>query len=215
METLRQLFAAGLLDSAFWHKFTLTLHSTVYQEWLDGKHQDLQPVPAPKTQFAENDIHWKGENKSQKYADGLNSALELWMHGEKLKKPVESYFQFRMPKPSIPQDFVDKLIEKYEKKRDSAFCEKPAAEKKYVWIGGKPVLLKSSGGIQLCWSYMGELLYADVQKEKSCEIIKLLEKIEAENFDSENVSFTGKELNSVLGEKLFKSLRGKGLCALI
>ena len=215
METLRQLFAAGLLDSAFWHKFTLTLHSTVYQEWLDGKHQDLQPVPAPKTQFAENDIHWKGENKSQKYADGLNSALELWMHGEKLKKPVESYFQFRMPKPSIPQDFVDKLIEKYEKKRDSAFCEKAASEKKYVWIGGKPVLLKSSGGIQLCWSYMGELLYADVQKEKSCEIIKLLEKIEAENFDSENVSFTGKELNSVLGEKLFKSLRGKGLCALI
>ena len=33
METLRQFFAAGLLDSAFWHKFVLTRNSTVYNQW--------------------------------------------------------------------------------------------------------------------------------------------------------------------------------------
>ena len=32
METLRQLYAAGLLDSCFWHKFVLTRHSRIYSE---------------------------------------------------------------------------------------------------------------------------------------------------------------------------------------
>ena len=32
-ETMRQLFAAGLVDSAFWHKFVLTRHSRIYAEW--------------------------------------------------------------------------------------------------------------------------------------------------------------------------------------
>jgi len=38
-EVMRQLFAAGLVDSAFWHKFTLTRHSRVYGEWLRGMHR--------------------------------------------------------------------------------------------------------------------------------------------------------------------------------
>ena len=32
METLRQFFAAGLLDSAFWHKFSLTKNSELYDK---------------------------------------------------------------------------------------------------------------------------------------------------------------------------------------
>ncbi|MDR0455744.1 MAG: radical SAM protein, partial [Treponema sp.] len=37
-EVLRQLFAEGLLDSAFWHQFTLTKHSRVYAEKQKGLH---------------------------------------------------------------------------------------------------------------------------------------------------------------------------------
>ena len=33
METLRQFFACGLLDSSFWHKFVLTKHSTLFSEY--------------------------------------------------------------------------------------------------------------------------------------------------------------------------------------
>ena len=39
METLRQLYAAGLLDSCFWHKFVLTRHSRIYSEWKEGLHK--------------------------------------------------------------------------------------------------------------------------------------------------------------------------------
>lgn len=213
METLRQMFAAGLLDSAFWHKFSLTKHSTVYREWQQGKHPDLKPLPAPKTQFAENDIHWEGEHKSDRYSEPLNVALELWMHGEKLNKNVESFFPFKMPKPSIDKNFVDSKIALYEKNRDQSFSRLPSDNQKFVWLGGIPLILNSSSGVQLCWSYMGELLYADTKKSEAQKIRELLIRISVHNFTRESASsFTAQSILPVLGQNLFRTLRGKGLC---
>ena len=42
METLRQLYEAGLLDSCFWHKFVLTRHSRIYSEWKNGLHKNIK-----------------------------------------------------------------------------------------------------------------------------------------------------------------------------
>lgn len=213
METLRQMFAAGLLDSAFWHKFSLTKHSTVYREWLQGKHPDLKPLPTPKNQFAENDIHWEGEHKSDRYSQPLNAALELWMHGEKLNKNVESFFPFKMPKPSIDKNFVDSKIALYEKNRDQSFSRLPSDNQKFVWLGGIPLILKSSSGVQLCWSYMGELLYADTKKSEAQKIRELLIRISVHNFTWKSASsFTAQSILPVLGQNLFRTLRGKGLC---
>ena len=68
METLRQLYAAGLLDSCFWHKFVLTRHSRIYSEWKEGLHKNLNPF-APKNSgvFAKNGLHFKDEEKSAKF----------------------------------------------------------------------------------------------------------------------------------------------------
>lgn len=220
METLRQLFEAGLLDSAFWHKFTLTLHSTVYEEYKKGKYPELKILPQKKTQFAKNDLHFEGEEKSEKFSAPLNAALELWMHGEKLSKPVESYFPFKMPKPSIAKDYIASLIAKYEENRDRKFHKIPeqGSKKKFVWLGGVPLLLDSSdkSKMQICWSYMGELLYADIEKPKAHEVVNILETISAKNYDSfDKDKFSAERIYSVLGKKLYKELRGKGLCSLI
>ena len=220
METLRQLFEAGLLDSAFWHKFTLTLHSTVYEEYKKGKYPELKILPQKKTQFAKNDLHFEGEEKSEKYSAPLNAALELWMHGEKLSKPVESYFPFKMPKPSIAKDYIASLIAKYEENRDRKFHKIPeqGSKEKLVWLGGVPLLLDSSdkSKMQICWSYMGELLYADIEKPKAHEVVNILETISAKNYDSfDKDKFSAERIYSVLGKKLYKELRGKGLCSLI
>ena len=215
METLRQLFAEGLIDSAFWHKFSLTKHSTVFREWKEGKHPELKPV-IPKNRFAENDLGFEGEHKSEKYALPLNEALNLWMDGKNLNKNVESYFPFRMPKPSIPKNFVQNLIQKYEEKRDSAFRKTSCANERFVWIGGKPVILAGKNCSQLCWSYMGELLYADIDKNKGKEIQSLLKEISAENYETSDSSlFNGDRIIKTLGKKCFFNLRGKGLCKLI
>lgn len=220
METLRQLFEAGLLDSAFWHKFTLTLHSTVYEEYKKGKYPELKILPQKKTQFAKNDLHFEGEEKSEKFSAPLNAALELWMHGEKLSKPVESYFPFKMPKPSIAKDYIASLIAKYEENRDRKFHKIPeqGSKEKFVWLGGVPLLLDSSdkSKMQICWSYMGELLYADIEKSKAHEVVNILETISAKNYDSfDKDKFSAERIYSVLGKKLYKELRGKGLCSLI
>ena len=220
METLRQLFEAGLLDSAFWHKFTLTLHSTVYEEYKKGKYPELKILPQKKTQFAKNDLHFEGEEKSEKFSAPLNAALELWMHGEKLSKPVESYFPFKMPKPSIAKDYISSLIAKYEENRDRKFHKIPeqGSKEKFVWLGGVPLLLDSSdkSKMQICWSYMGELLYADIEKSKAHEVANVLETISAKNYDSfDKDKFSAERIYSVLGKKLYKELRGKGLCSLI
>ena len=220
MEALRQLFEAGLLDSAFWHKFTLTLHSTVYEEYKKGKYPELKILPQKKTQFAKNDLHFEGEEKSEKYSAPLNAALELWMHGEKLSKPVESYFPFKMPKPSIAKDYIASLIAKYEENRDRKFHKIPeqGSKEKFVWLGGVPLLLDSSdkSKMQICWSYMGELLYADIEKSKVHEVANVLETISAKNYDSfDKDKFSAERIYSVLGKKLYKELRGKGLCSLI
>ena len=220
METLRQLFEAGLLDSAFWHKFTLTLHSTVYEEYKKGKYPELKILPQKKTQFAKNDLHFEGEEKSEKFSAPLNAALELWMHGEKLSKPVESYFPFKMPKPSIAKDYIASLIAKYEENRDRKFHKIPeqGSKEKLVWLGGVPLLLDSSdkSKMQICWSYMGELLYADIEKSKAHEVANVLETISAKNYDSfDKDKFSAERIYSVLGKKLYKELRGKGLCSLI
>ncbi len=239
METLRQMFAAGLLDSAFWHKFSLTKHSTVFREWKEGKHPELKPI-VNENQFAENALSFEGEEQSEKYSEPLNSALNFWMEGKKLSKNVESYFPFKMPKPSVQKNFVENLIQKYEEKKNAAFQKEPTFAEKFVWLGGNPITEKD----ELCWSFMGELYSAEIDKNKGEEIKNLLNQIRAENFEdkvsgiaigskdepiSESVKnamnaaktesnlelFYGERIIKILGKKLFFELRGKGLCKLI
>lgn len=115
-ETLRQLFAAGLIDSAFWHKFVLTRHSRIYRELTKGRHKDLhvidEPSNNPEDHFADNDLRFKGEERYDRYTQGLDLLLSEWMRGS-TERPVQKAFPFAMPPPSIPEDRVQELLEAY------------------------------------------------------------------------------------------------------
>ena len=165
METLRQLFASGLLDSTFWHKFVLTRHSRAFQEWKSGLYPELKPLGLDEGEesiFASNDLRFAGEEKSAKYGEPLNLALSAWMNGEDLEIPVTKWFPFAMPRPSVAPDLVEQAIANYEKQRDGAyrdydnFCRN---WKNYCWLGGRPLVVSSKDGLQLTWSFMGELFY--------------------------------------------------------
>ena len=209
METLRQMFQNSLLDSAFFHKFSLTKNSTVYREWKSGKIKGLQPIENPKNAISQNEISFKGEEKSYKYAESLNIALENWMHGEKIEKSVQSWFNFKMPSPSISKDFVLKLVEKYEKRRDEEYFQIfPESEsfnkKKFVWLGGKILILKT----EICWTFMGEMFYFP-RPENSQKIAEFLDSIKPEKSSAQ---FS--EVYNILGKKLFLKLRPSGLCCI-
>ena len=100
LEVVRQLFANGHLDSAYWHRFTTTAHSPV------GKAPEkfgvsLEQPRKPKTGlFAHNHIHFTDsvETDHDALGIGLRKALYNYMHGIGLNEDVRSWFDFKVPK---------------------------------------------------------------------------------------------------------------------
>lgn len=208
MEVLRQMFEAGLLDGSFWHKFVLTKHSTLFTEWKEGKHPDLKPIldidvsdadNKHKPWFAQNDIHFEGEEKYEKFDYGLNLALNDWMHGENLTRPVQTWFNFPVPKPSIPRDYIEHFINKYEEKKNrehndfSSFCTDTTP---YRWIGGKVI----SDDRKIMWHYFGQLV------EMNMNDVNCAKKI-ATSLNDDNL----RELCGHLSAKQYRKLRENGL----
>lgn len=126
MEVVRQLFAAGLLDSAFWHRFVLTRHSGMA---LDPARWGMRVRPAPPA-FAQNDLeHDDPDGGDHDAFDGpLAASLSAWMRGEALDRPLGSWFARPMPSPAVPPGHIAALAE--------AGAQEPASGR-LVWVGGE------------------------------------------------------------------------------
>ncbi|MCI5607714.1 MAG: radical SAM protein [Spirochaetia bacterium] len=215
METLRQFFAAGLLDSAFWHKFMLTRNSTVYKNWQDGKIEDLQPIE-PEFQaseksendeiFAQNNIHFAGEEKYEKFGNGLDAAVNSWMHGEKLEMKVQRWFDFPVPNPTVPKNYVEKCIEKYEEKNKSVIINEKNIDKVY-WLGGKLI----QTGDEIKWNYLQEENSRHNLQLENCSLESVLEglKPESSRAERENAVMTIKKDKRLM--KVIELLHGNGV----
>ncbi len=196
-EVMRQLFAAGLVDSAFWHKFVLTRHSRVYGEWQRGLHQQLRPVES-SGDFADNDLRFAGEEKSARFSAPLDAALQAWMAGESLEKPVRSWFPFSVPSPRIERDLIESYIARYESARDRDWrfpCESAAS---YYWAASLPV----RDGSDLVWWHRGEEVRLAVNSGAAKKMMGL--------FSGESTLFPGSAL-AWLDAELFRALRANGL----
>ena len=208
-ETLRQLFKAGLLDSSFFHKFTLTKHSTLFAEWEAGKHPDLHPI-FPKNNFTDYELHFKGEEKSEKYGAPLSLAVNAWMHKKSLDKPVEKWFNFPMPKPTVKKDFVEKALEEYEIAKNQSYKEKmpsTLSSADFAWLPDSVEILPSGKNqFQLSWVFMGEIFYSDFSFSSIKEAKSTVKSLQSLNLWNKTTTCVK------IPENLFKELRGKGLC---
>jgi Radical SAM superfamily len=110
LENVRQLFEAGLIDSAFWHQFALTAHSPV------GLNPDSFGItitgPANST-FARNDLQFTGRDGYDPsiYSHGLKSALTSYMAGKEFQRPLNSWFSIKTPRTSVKKNFIRKLMQ--------------------------------------------------------------------------------------------------------
>jgi len=109
LEYVRQLFAAGCIQSGFFHRFTCTVHSPV------GKNPEsygvtLQPLPA--VAFAKNDINFNDATGIDHDALGLalKKALYNYMHGIGLDADVRSWFAGKPPRTTVPKTFVTRSL---------------------------------------------------------------------------------------------------------
>ncbi|MGL4982326.1 MAG: radical SAM protein [Treponemataceae bacterium] len=154
MEILRQFFSFGLIDSCFWHKFVLTKHSELFSQWEKGMHPTLHPtIRSSENIFADYDIPFANENLSKKYENGLLCSLSAWMQGEKLTQNVQKWFDFSIPAPTIEKNFVQGLLNTYEKRKKDWHIQRPANKNRYYWLGSNPVAIDET----LHWFFMGEL----------------------------------------------------------
>jgi hypothetical protein len=109
LEYVRQLFAAGCIQSGFFHRFTCTVHSPV------GKHPEQYGVtlaPPLRATFANNDINFVDATgvDHDVFAAGLRKALYNYMHGIALDRDVREWFEPRVPRTTVPPDLIERAL---------------------------------------------------------------------------------------------------------
>ena len=213
MEIVRQLFAAGLVDSAFWHKFILTRHSPMYAEWKAGARPGLEVIER-EWSFGSNDLCFEGEDRLARLGTGLDAAVGAWMEGDGLDREVPAWFDFRVPRPSVPGDRVQRLARAAKRRLASPGMGRG---KRIAWLGGR--LLREdtgsaetpTGSVRVSWSYRNRLEHVVLGNGQAQALVEAL-----------TVSRTMDDLlarmNSVGEEpfeatKAFRKLRQAGLAA--
>ncbi|HEU4733754.1 MAG TPA: radical SAM protein [Kofleriaceae bacterium] len=128
LERVRQLFAEGCLQSAFWHRFTATVHSPI------GRAPELFGIrlrPAPGPAFARNDVAFDDPTgcDHDRFSAGLRKAVYNFMHGLGLDADPRTWFerpgrrarsaaQPRIPRASVPPDLIRRALAELDAGRD-------------------------------------------------------------------------------------------------
>ncbi|MBL7716452.1 MAG: radical SAM protein [Bdellovibrionales bacterium] len=91
LEVVRQLFEQGCIQSAYWHRFSATVHSPI------GKNPDafgIRLLEEPKVTFARNDLEFEDPSGADHewLGQGLRRALYNYMHGIGLDQDVRHWF---------------------------------------------------------------------------------------------------------------------------
>jgi radical SAM superfamily enzyme YgiQ (UPF0313 family) len=91
LERVRQLFEAGCIQSAYWHRFSATAHSPV---GLQPEHYGITLRPAPEITFAHNDVAFDDPVGADHefLGTGLRKALYNYMLGVGLDADVRAWF---------------------------------------------------------------------------------------------------------------------------
>ncbi len=132
LEMVRQLFAAGILQSAFWHLFTMTAHSPV---GLEPAKFNVRRENALAGNFANNDLVHIDDTGAdhETFSYGLKKSLLNYMHGIGINEPLQKWFEFKVPKTKVAPDYIAQVLTE-----DLYSSAKPTT--KIVWLGRQPAV---------------------------------------------------------------------------
>jgi len=175
LEMVRQLFEMGIIQSGFWHQFALTAHSPI---GLNSESYGLTKN-TNNISFANNDIQFRDQTgiNHDKFSYGLKKSLLNFMNGIGFELPLQDWFEFKIPKTTIPKTFIQKCLNEQEPK-----ITKPTA--KVIWLGTTPTVIqttKSKKGqtkelLQLTFQSKSETIQISMDLEKGKWFLSLLEK---------------------------------------
>ncbi|AEA45727.1 B12-binding domain-containing radical SAM protein [Fluviicola taffensis] len=191
LEMVRQLFETGVLQSGFWHQFAMTAHSPI---GLNPEQFNVIRETGLGT-FANNDLVHQDKTgiDHEQFSFGLKKSLYNFMHGIGFDMPLQSWFDFKIPRTNISPNFILDAIEELE-------IPSTKASSKIVWLGKKPTLnfyTKNKKGNQ--WE-MSELTFHTKRNVFSIQVSKSqgiwLEKILQELSTSNNKNKLFQEIKS-------------------
>jgi hypothetical protein len=131
LEVVRQLFETGVIQSAYWHLFSMTAHSPI---GLHPEEFDVERVNPELGEFANNDlihIDPKGTDHYM-FSEGLKKSLFNYMHGIGFDFELSSWFDFKIPKTIISPQLIQKYITQNE-------FQEIGLNKNILWTGNKMI----------------------------------------------------------------------------
>jgi radical SAM superfamily enzyme YgiQ (UPF0313 family) len=122
LERVRQLFAAGCIQSAYWHRFAATAHSPI---GLAPESFGITLRPPSDIRFAHNDVAFDDPTGTDHdfLGVGLRKALYNYMHGIGLDADVREWFEepggkrgrgkakSAVPRTSVPPDLIERSLD--------------------------------------------------------------------------------------------------------
>jgi radical SAM superfamily enzyme YgiQ (UPF0313 family) len=222
LEMVRQMFEAGVLQSAFWHQFAMTAHSPVgmYPEKFK-----VEKACSTSGSFANNDIvHLdKTGTDHELFSYGLKKSLYNYMHGICFDYPLQEWFEHKVPKTKVDPSHIEHALIK-----DDSYIINPDA--KIVWLGNTPEmnsLIKSKKGRQ--WEVTEFKFYdkkgafsIQIAKEQAEWLIQFLQTISPHSKQLINFREAKEDYERLIGEdfepfwygKAINTLRQNGLLVL-
>ncbi|MBA3827518.1 MAG: radical SAM protein [Taibaiella sp.] len=181
LEIVRQMFHAGVLQSAFWHQFAMTAHSPV---GLEPERFGVRKATAAIGTFANNDVEHIDPIGAEHdtFSFGLKKSLFNYMQGACLDYPLSKWFDFKVPKTTVQPDHITRALE-----QDEYTAMKPTA--KIIWLGNPPHIerfTKSKKGSQwemasLTFQSRREALNIKVDQQQGMWLADMLGKLSVHN----------------------------------
>ena len=181
LEMVRQLFKAGVLQSAFWHQFAMTAHSPVGLN--PEKYKVVKETEAIGT-FANNDIvhHDPTGADHESFSFGLKKSLLNYMHQLGLDESLNKWFDFKVPKTTVAPAYIEQALINEE-----TVLFKGTS--KIIWLGTAPSVeyfTQSKKGMQremAILTFMSKPATQQIQilKTQADWLMPVLEKLQIDN----------------------------------
>lgn len=211
LEMVRQMFEAGVLQSAFWHQFAMTAHSPV---GMFPEKFNVSKTTSSEGSFANNDIvHIDTQGADHElFSYGLKKSLFNYMHGICFEHPLQYWFDHKVPSTKVNVGFIENAIA-----REDIFLVRSDA--KLVWLGSKPIVTyftKQRKGKQ--WE-IADFKFFDKKSQFSVQIdniysdwlIKFLEDISTEKSHRLTFQKIKDDFEKVVGQDIEPFWYGKAM----
>lgn len=170
LEMVRQLFEQGIIQSGFWHRFAMTVHSPV---GLNPKAFGVVRRDTELGTFANNEVDFEDPSGIDHgmFSEGLRKSLFNYMQGVGLDLPLKNWFDFKVPPTSIPKSYIQHQLQNQSPRQVKD-------QQRLCWLGTSPQLEELEEGMcELIFSGKKEDFALELPLEFGQWVFGLLEKI--------------------------------------